>query len=433
MELKEYLNRGVSPFHVVKEATEVLKKEGFTEVALGDGQALEPGKGYFMCPYPSSFFAFRVDPKKAGMQIAMAHTDWPSFLLKPNPEMPEGVYLRVNTEPYGGMLKHTWFDRPLGLAGRVLLKNDSDVFSPKEVLFDSEEPWFVIPSLAPHLDREIETEKIDPQKVMLPLYGIKMAPDPRCIAPVKTEEQIVPTLLEKVAEKLHVAADQILSYTLYLYNTDPAQEVGTEGELLLSPRIDNVASVAALTEAILQTQGSRAGISLIACFDNEEIGSRTKQGADSGLLKDVAEDIYRRLGKADRMTEEYACSMMLSVDGAHGVHPNYREKSDTTATVVLGSGVVLKSSASQRYVTDAKAAAVVKGLCEKFGIRLQEQANRSGAPGGQTLGPIASSYLPILAADLGIPMLAMHSARELASLPDCEELERLVRVFLSEE
>ncbi|MCR4897390.1 MAG: M18 family aminopeptidase [Lachnospiraceae bacterium] len=429
MELKEYLNRGVSPFHVVKEATEALKEAGFTEVKLGGGEPLEPGKGYYMCPYPSSFFAFRTDPGKAGMQIAMAHTDWPSFLLKPNPEMPEGVYLRVNTEPYGGMLKHTWFDRPLGLAGRVLLKNDGDVFSPKEVLFDSEEPWFVIPSLAPHLDREIETEKIDPQKVMLPLYGIKQA-DPRCSAPAAVMEEKVPTLLEKVAEKLHVAVSDILSYTLYLYNADPAQEVGIDGELLLSPRIDNVASVAALTEAILQAKGSRAGISLIACFDNEEIGSRTKQGADSGLLKDVAEDIYRRLGKADRMTEEYAQSMMLSVDGAHGVHPNYREKSDTTATVALGGGVVLKSSASQRYVTDARAAAVVKGLCESCGIRLQEQANRSGAPGGQTLGPIASSYLPILAADLGIPMLAMHSARELAALSDCTELERLIRAFL---
>ncbi len=415
MELKEYLEQGVSPYHVVKTAKERLQAMGFRELQTGDMEVPEAGKGYFISPYDSAFFAFRVNPEKQGMRIALAHTDSPSFLVKPNPEMPEKPYLRINVEPYGGMLKRTWFDRPLGIAGRVILKNEADAFSPKEMYFDSESPWFVIPSLAPHLDHGIETEKIDEQKCLIPLYGIG-------------EKESI-SFLGKIAEKLSVKEEDILTYSLYLYNTDPAEKVGVQEDFLLAPRIDNIASVAALTEALIHTEMPEVCLDLIACFDNEEIGSRSKQGADSELLKLVIEDLYRRMGKTEQIISEYKDSMMLSVDGAHAVHPNFKEKSDVTAQVVPGGGVVLKSSASQRYVTDSKASAIIKGLCEKHKIPVQEQANRSGAPGGQTLGPIASSYLPVLAADIGIPMLAMHSARELAAGKDYDALYRLMTVF----
>ncbi len=200
--------------------------------------------------------------------------------------------------------------------------------------------------------------------------------------------------------------------------------------MLSGPRIDNIASVAALIEGIAESDTAGAGIRMVACFDNEEIGSRSKQGADSELLKTVISDIRRRMGSKDELMQDYAESIMLSVDGAHGMHPNYKDKSDITARAMLGGGIVLKSSASQRYVSDARAAAILKGICEENGIRLQEQANRSGAPGGQTLGPIVSSYIPIPAADIGIPMLAMHSARELIYKEDYTELCRLVRAFI---
>ena len=416
MEIKEYINAGVSPFHAVLTVKQRLAGAGFKELALGEDGALERGNGYYISPYPSVIFAFRVNEAKSGAHIALAHTDSPSFMIKPNPELPEQPYLRLNVEPYGGMLKRTWFDRPLGVAGRVELRNREDIYAPIERLFDSREAWFIIPSLAPHLDHEIETAKIDAQKVLVPIYGLR-----------KEKEY---TFLQKLAEALGIEKEDVLSYTLYLYNLDEASEIGVEKELLSAPRIDNLASVAALTEGLIASESSMACLSMIACFDNEEIGSRSKQGADSELLKLVLADIYRRLGRSEQLAGDHMRSFLLSVDGAHGVHPNYKEKSDVTAQVVLGGGVCLKSSASQRYVTDAKAAAIIKGICEQNGIALQEQANRSGAPGGQTLGPIASSYLPMIAADIGIPMLAMHSARELAATKDYEELCKLIKAFL---
>ena len=414
MKLEAYLNAGVSPFHVVQTVKERLTESGFEEISFGADHKLAEGKGYLMTPYPSVLFAFRIDTWKRGMHIAAAHTDWPAFKLKPQPDIKDSSYLRVNTEPYGGMLKRTWFDRPLGLAGKVMLRNVQDPYHPGEVLFDSGAPWLIIPSLAPHLDREIETREIDAQKVLMPLYGTGQEG----------------SFMEKVAEKLGVAEEEILDYDLYLYNMDPAQITGADSDLLCAPRIDNIASVAALTEGIAQVTEPSAGISLIALFDNEEIGSRSKQGADSELLRMVLEHIRRQMGLEGSIADVLAESMLLSVDGAHAMHPNYKDKSDETARAFLGGGVVLKTSAGQRYVTDSRASAIIKGLCAEHGITLQQQANRSGAPGGQTLGPIASSYLPMLAADLGIPMLAMHSARELAHIRDYEALEALMRVFL---
>ncbi|MCR5624514.1 MAG: hypothetical protein K6G11_04640, partial [Lachnospiraceae bacterium] len=278
MELAEYLDRGVSPFHVVKNVIERLENEGFVGIKPGDSKELIDGKGYYISPYPSVVFAFRVNSKKSGMHIGLAHTDSPSFMIKPNPEMPEKPYLRVNVEPYGGMLKRTWFDRPLGLAGRVMLKNEENVYDPKQVLFDSEEPWFVIPSLAPHLDHEIETTKINPQNVMLPIYGLYEGMDSAAGEKVNEDEsrnmdskdlsagEVVnedvskdsapgeevnedasndsaageeaskeKSLLERVAAKLSVSSDDILSYDLYLYNADKSQYIGSKKEMLLAP------------------------------------------------------------------------------------------------------------------------------------------------------------------------------------------------------
>ncbi len=320
----------------------------------------------------------------------------------------------------------TWFDRGLGVAGIVYVKGENP-YAPKPVLFDSEKPWFVIPSLAPHMDREAETKKIDPQKELIPLFSLSKEDD--------GEEGS--SFISKIAEKLNVYADDILDFDLELYVCEEPVSCGSDDEFLLAPRIDNVASVAALVEGICakdikESSGRDVNdISLIALFDNEEIGSRSKQGADSNIVNLIIDRIFESgLFKGFSKNTAILRGRILSVDGAHAQHPNYPEKADETTKAFLGKGIVLKSSASQRYVTDPEMGAVLLSLCSENGINIQRQANRSGAPGGQTLGPIISSYLPIPAADIGIPMLAMHSSKETMCVRDYEDLLKLSALWL---
>lgn len=438
--LVDYLNSAKSSYHVVKYAENQLIEAGFTKLEFGKKFDIKKGGAYYCIPQPTMLYAFTIGQKVTSgkMHISCAHTDSPTFKIKPEPEMgARANAIRINTEPYGGSLKRTWFDRPLCVAGQVVVKAEN-AFMPTSILFDSIEPWFIIPSLAPHMDREIEEKKIDPQKELIPLFGI-------------SGENYVNRFIEKVAEKISVSKEDILDFDLELYVGEKSVFCGKEGELLLGSRIDNIASVAACVEGII---ASRIGednnssapkandlltelkssdeneISLVALFDNEEIGSRTKQGADSMSLSWLIEKIFesecfKNISKLDALSD----SKMLSMDGAHAVHPNYPEKADETTKAVLGNGIVLKTSASQRYVTDARMSAIVAGLCEECEIKYQKQANKSGTPGGQTLGPIESSYLPIMAADLGVPMLAMHSAKETMCINDYNELLKLSIVW----
>ncbi len=421
-DLTEYLKAAKSPYHAVLFAEDRLREAGFEKLDLTDKFELKAGGKYFLIPYPRALFAFRISDKAtgSGIHIACAHTDSPTFRLKPMPDMDaKGGIRRINVEPYGGMLKKTWFDRSLGVAGLLFVKGEN-AYSPRPVLFDSGEPWFVIPSLAPHMDREIEEKKLDAQKELIPLFGLS------------SDEKLKFT--DALAKKAGVRAEDILDYDLELYLNEEPVYCGPGKDLLLAARIDNIASVAALTEGIIAA-GSGADsndISMIALFDNEEIGSRTKQGADSNIVNMIIDRIFESdLYSGSSKTTAIASGRILSVDGAHGVHPNYPEKADETAKVYLGKGVVLKSSASQRYVTDPEMGAVLSAICSENGIALQRQANRSGAPGGQTLGPIISAYLPIPAADVGIPMLAMHSAKETMCVSDYEMLKKLAEKFLA--
>ena len=429
MDLLTYLNEGKSPYQVVDCVKRRLLEAGFCELSFEEDFKLTAGGRYFVIPYATVLFAFTVAEHATDgrMHIACAHTDFPCLKLKSHPELSgkgEVTTLRANVEPYGGLLKRTWFDRPLGVAGKVLLKGETP-YSPKEVLFDSETAWMTVPSLAPHLDKEAEKRELDVQKEMLPVFCVWNQEKP-------CETNM---LLEAVASRLNVLTEDMLDYDLYLYNAEPGAYIGLDSTLVSSARIDNLASVAALTEGLISRTGLPgehvADVSLIALFDNEEIGSRSKQGADSTLLGWITEKILESGLFADvSYKNAMAKSMMLSVDGAHAYHPNYPEKSDLTNQVMLGGGLVLKSSATQRYVTDSRASAIVGALCKEAGIPYQKQVNRSGLAGGQTLGPIASSYLPVLAADLGIPMLAMHSARELAHSRDYEALLKLMQIWL---
>ena len=445
-ELMDYLKAAKSPYHVCDYAEKRLEAAGFDKLEITDGFELVPGGRYYCRPYPTVLFAFKTGEKitRGGMHIACAHTDSPTFRIKPSPEMGQrGGIKRVNVEPYGGSLKRTWFDRPLGVAGEVILKS-GDPFAPKAVLFDSEQPWFIIPSLAPHMDREIEEKKLDVQKELIPVYEIEK--DNKCddSAPGDINKGVddirhdyVNTITGAIANKLGIDEGEILDYDLSLYLYEEPLLCGVNSEFLLSSRIDNVASVAALTEGLIGNTSNGVNahgdndISVIALFDNEEIGSRSKQGADSSVLNLLIDRIFESgLFKDISKTGAIASSSMLSVDGAHGVHPNYPEKADETARVFLGKGLVLKSSAAQRYVTDPYMGAVVAGICEENDIAFQRQANRSGAPGGQTLGPLVSSYLPIPAADLGVPMLAMHSAKETMCPSDYDALLHLSEIWL---
>lgn len=350
----------------------------------------------------------------------MAHTDFPCFKLKSKPEYTTKEYLQVNVEPYGGMIKGTWFDRPLGLAGKVMLAGE-DAFTPKCVIFDSERALFTIPSLAPHMDRGANNKhEYDMQTELQPVTGMLTEACSRN-----------GFLQEYLAKELNVDADEILSFDLFLYNMDHPECIGLTEEFVSAPRIDNLASVAALLEGIT-VETNTDNLSVIALFDNEEIGSRSKQGADSLLLR----ELLMRIKDSLQLTEEaLQCALLrgflLSVDGAHALHPNYTAKSDITNEVFLTKGPVIKTSASQRYLSDSEGTAVLMQICKEKNIPYQVQVNRSGMPGGQTLGPIAASYLPMQGADLGIPMLAMHSARELAAADDYASLRALIGAYFS--
>ena len=400
------LAQGKTQFHVVEQSKAFLKEHGFKLIDMQDTTSLVPGERYMISPFSSALFAFVANDSK-NIRIAAGHTDFPMLKLKPQPDISKKGYIQVNVEPYGGLIAKTWYDRPLGLAGKVVTAGD-DFFKPHVHLYDSKKPLFVIPSLAPHLSRGAKEGEPDMQKELIPIMGCEEAP---------VEHYII----NYISKELDIAPEDILDYDLYLYIHGEPVIAGAKDELLLSPRIDNISSVSAICEALC-SDSIKNCIAFGAFFDNEEVGSRSKQGADSVLLQQIIRKIAPDY-------ETGADIFNISVDVAHATHPNYTEKSDITNDIVLGGGVVLKTSASQRYVTDSEAGAVITAICRNNNIRLQKQVNRSGMPGGQTLGPIMSSYIPAKSVDIGIPLLAMHSACETAHTADYLELKKLLTCY----
>lgn len=416
--LNRLLERGITQFHVVKECEDILRENAFVCLDIAKSWRLECGGRYYVKPYPSMLIAFTVsDSAAAGgrLSIGLAHTDFPMLKLKTKPDMNREGYVTLNVEPYGGLLKSTWFDRPLGMAGKVVIETDNP-FRPQVELYSSDRAMCIIPSLAPHLKKDSDEAHMDVQKELIP------------VAAIEGVDVTDGDIISLVAADMGIERSSILDYDIYLYNLDKPERIG-KGGLLSSPRIDNVTSVAALLYSICGAyESEEAGINVISLFDNEEIGSRSKQGADSVLLSDIIERIMTGAGlNGDRRYEMLGNAFMMSLDVAHAAHPNYPEKGDPTNKVVMGHGVALKSSAGQRYVSDSEAAAVIMALSGRYGISVQRQVNRSGMPGGQTLGPIASSYLPVKAVDMGIPVLAMHSARELCCIDDYRQLVEVCR------
>lgn len=426
--LKKYIEAGVSPYHVVRESKRRLREAGYRELAWEEDWVLEQGRGYYVAPYASSLYAFYMGDEK--LRLLSAHTDQPVLRLKLKPTIDrEGNYV-ANVEAYGGMILHTWFDRPLALAGKVICCGD-DPFSPRELLYDSGKPVAVVPSLAIHMDREVNKKnELKVQENLLPLIGLKSGN-------TSHSDQKTSDILDYVADGLGVAPEDILDYDLTFYNPQEPQTAGMEQELLVSPRLDNLTSCYSAVEAMVsKLEGTDIGsTAVMALFDHEEVGSRTKQGADSSLLAMIFDKIENSLGSDNNKSgfNKYSRiknGFFLSLDVAHAYHPNYPGKSDITTKTLMGGGVVLKTSGSQRYNSDSYSNGIMIQLCREKGIKLQRQINHSDIVGGLTLGPIVSSYIPIYGADMGVGILAMHSACETAAVSDCSELTRFARAYV---
>lgn len=409
-ELLDFISNSPTAYHAVITTEEVLKNKGFKELNSEDKWNLASGGKYYIKINDSSIFAFTIGKgkvEKEGFKIIGAHTDSPGFKIKPNPEISaEGKYISLNTEVYGGPIMNTWMDRPLSVAGRVTLRSKG--FLPKKSFININKPILVIPNLAIHFNRQVnEGVTINPQKHTLPLLAV-----------IKDTAQKNGYLVKLMAKELKVKEEDILDFDLYLYEYEKGMIVGSEEEFISSGRLDNLAMVHAGLEALINTEVN-SGINVLACFDNEEVGSSTRQGADSEILPHILERILIALGKGrEDLFRAYANSFMISADLAHAVHPNSSEKYDPINRAVINGGPVIKISAAQRYTSDSITSGAYEMLCNKADVPVQKYVNRSDERGGSTIGPISSTHLPIKSVDIGTPILAMHSIRELGGVED---------------
>lgn len=421
--LLQLLKAGTSAIMVVKEAEQQLKEAGFEELRFSNTWGLTEGGKYYMKHHDTTLLAFTVGQQvesQEGFKIAAAHTDFPCLRIKPNPDVVTSGYAQVNVEVYGGAILNTWLDRPLSISGRIAVKSN-DVMHPDMHYIDIKRPLMTIPNLAIHMNREVNKGvELNRQTDMLPVVGL-----------LEKELNEKQAFLKFLAKEEGVAVEDILDYELWVYCMQEPVTFGMNEELILSPRLDNLTSVQALLTGIIEGK-QKKGINVIALFDHEEIGSKTKQGAGSLLLLNVLEKICDSFGKTTAQTKESIYeSFLLSVDVAHGLHPNNAGKMDITNKPVLGGGLCIKEACSQSYATDCEAVAVVEQICQRAGVAYQKFVNRSDMAGGGTLGSIASSIIPIPTVDVGIPLLAMHSAAETMGKKDMESLTGLVREFFS--
>lgn len=410
-ELIDFLYDSPTAFHAVSNIKNILKKEGFNELDAGDKWEIKNGGKYYVTTNDSAIAAFVVgkkDPQEAGFKIIGAHTDSPTFKIKPMPEMtPEGKYLKLNTEVYGGPILNTWFDRPLSLAGRVMLRGKNPL-RPETRLLNIKKPIMIIPNLAIHMNRDINNGvKINPQTDTLPLLSM-----------INEKFEKDNFLVKVIAKELNVNEKDVLDFDLYLYEFEKGSIIGLNDEFISSSRIDDLELVHAGFKALLNSKTVDA-TNVLVCFDNEEVGSSTKQGANSEFLAALLERIVIVLGgnKEDYL-RSLKKSFIISSDVAHAVHPNYGSKQDPVVRPVVNGGPVIKIAASQSYTSDADSSAVYEEICRMAKVPVQKFVNRSDMRGGSTIGPISSTHLPIRSVDMGTALLAMHSIRELCGVKD---------------
>lgn len=387
-----------------------LKEAGFSCLNPSDEWELHSGDRHYVKANDSAIFAFIVGNSKGvtPFHIVSAHSDSPGFRLKPNCEMQgEGGYVRLNTEVYGGPILYTWFDRPLSLAGRVILRTDNPL-RPRAVTIHIKRQLLTIPHLAIHFNRQVnEGNKLSKQRDMLPVIALGASQGKNLI-------------LSLIAEELGVEQESIIDYDLSLYDTTPAATVGLKNEMISSGRLDDLSMVHAGLLALLGAADTSTNATrVLAVFDNEETGSGTKQGAGSPVLEYVLRRINMAMGgKEQNFMQSVADSFMISADNAHGFHPNYPEKYDPTNHPVLGGGPCIKINANCKYMTDADSASVFAEICRRANVPFQYFVNHSDSAGGSTLGNILTGQMPLRGVDMGAPLWAMHSVRETASCND---------------
>ncbi len=420
--LFSYLKAGISAYHVVAHSRQQLLAAGFEELSLKEDWNLERGGRYFCVPFGTTLYAFTVGSEcdlSNCIHIGGAHTDFPAIKIKPNPEIFTQGYMQLNTEVYGGPILNTFFDRPLSLAGKVVTRGER-YDRPVSHLVDFKEPVLYLPNLAVHMNREVNEKgvPIDNQKHLLPLLGT--------IGEALSKDTKFTALL---ADRFDLRQEDILDYDLCVYNTEQPYLTGITGEFLCAPRLDDITSVCALVQGLIGSENDDR-VNLVCLFDNEEVGSLSKQGADSGLPAVILQKIWQAFGKrAVDCMADITDGMMLSVDVAHAYHPNYPGSQDITNYPVLNQGFVLKTASNQSYSWDPEILAAVIALCEEQEIPYQRFAKHSNMKGGGTIGSIISSHLPMKTADLGVGLLAMHSSCEMMGAKDQEALERFARAF----
>ena len=408
MEFLDFLEKAPTAFHAVKELQDILDSFGFVKLQETEKWKLKAGEKYYFTRNNSSILAFTLpnEFEDLSYNIVAAHTDSPCFKIKPNFTIDKGRYNQLNTEIYGGPILNTWMDRPLNIAGRIIVRTNDHTL--KTLLISFDKPMCIIPNCSIHYYHELNT-------------GVKLNP--------QTENK---DLLDLVADKLNIKRDSIVSHDLYLCLLDRGTLGGANDEFIMAPQIDNLECSYAALRALTMVEAPKSSINIAVLFDNEEIGSRTRQGAASMMLSDTLNRISKALGLTD---EEHlialANSFIISADNAQGFHPNYAFKYDPTNAAYMNSGVVIKNAARGSYTTDGISNAYFIELCKKSGTKYQQNTNRSDIQGGSTLGAISLSNVSIHSVDIGLPQIAMHSALETAGRYDYDELIKVLKEFYS--
>ena len=421
LKLMDFIDNSPTSFHAVSQVEKILSAHNFKKLSESDKWDIEKGEKYFVNKDNGAIIAFSIglgEVENNGFKMIASHVDSPCLKIKPSPDMAdENTYLKLNTEVYGSPILSTWFDRPLGIAGRIVLKGD-DVFKPEVRIVNIDRAVSIIPNLAIHFTREKNQNEIDKQKELTALLAI--------INDSLEQDNSLISLLES---EFNISRFDILDFELSLYDYSKSEVVGANEEFLSAGRLDDLWMVQSSLMGLLNSKDSES--TKVGVFLNhEEIGSKTNEGADSVFLKTILKRICIGLSKTEEdFYRALENSFMISADLAHGVHPNYKEISDPTNRPVLGSGVVLKYSSNKRYLTDSYTSAIIIGLCENNNIPYQKFVNNSNLRGGSTMGTFFSSHLAVRVLDLGSPILSMHSIKELASANDVIQTEELFRVF----
>jgi aspartyl aminopeptidase len=428
-DLLSFIDRSPTPYHAVVESVRRLRAAGFREIPEGDVWAAAPGERCFTIRNESSLFAFQVgaiSPAEGGFRILGAHTDSPNLRVKPRAAAGSHGYRQLAVEPYGAPLLYTWLDRDLSLAGRVTLQGGG---APQTLLIDFGRPLLRIPSLAIHLQREIKTTglKLEAQRHLVPVMGLEGAPEfPELLASELRAQGLA-----------EIGPEGVLAFDLMTYDVQPSSVTGARGEFVCAPRIDNLASCHAAVTALAEAPEAPvpACTRAIVLYDHEEVGSRSAQGAGGTFLADALERVVTSFkgGEPQGMARARTRSMLISVDMAHAVHPNYADRHEPGHHPVIGRGPVIKTNANQAYASDARTAGFFASLCAKVGVTPQHFASHSDRACGSTIGPISAARVGIPTVDVGGPMLSMHSCREMAGSADVEPMIAILSSFFEGE